>query len=186
MITNPIKILLRRFVYRLRAEYTIEMLIKMGMRAGKNFNPQHGTILDPSHCWLIAIGDDVTMGPRVHVLAHDTSTKFMLGYTKIGRVNIGNNVFIGAESVILPNVTIGDNVIIGANSTVSKNIPSNSVYAGNPAKHISSFESFVEKNRNLMKQCACYDESFTIRENITSEKKKQMIEDLSDKFGFVL
>ena len=70
----------------------------MGMKVGKDFNRLAGVILDPSHCWLIDIGDNVTIAPRVHVLCHDASTKGFLGYTKIGRVNIGSNVFIGADT----------------------------------------------------------------------------------------
>ena len=66
-----------------------------------------GYELDPSHCWLIEIGDNVTFGPHVQVLAHDASMHNVLGYTKIGRVRIGNNVFIGAGSIVLPNVQIG-------------------------------------------------------------------------------
>ena len=125
---------IKELIYRLRGEYTTEKLIKMGLKVGKNFKRLNGVILDPSHCWLISIGDNVTMAPRVHILAHDASTKFFLNYTKIGRVIIGNNVFIGAESIILPNITIGDNVIIGAGNIVTKDIPPNSIYAGNPAK----------------------------------------------------
>jgi maltose O-acetyltransferase len=177
---------LREIIFRIRAEYTIEKLIKMGMRVGKNFDPQHGVILDPSHCWLILIGDNVTMAPRVHVLAHDASTKAVLGYTRIGRVNIGSNVFVGADSVILPDVTIGDNVVIGANSTVSKDIPPNSVYAGSPARHICSFGEFVQKNRNLMRQRPCYDESYTTRANVDFNKKQQMIDELKDGVGYVV
>lgn len=94
----------------------------MGLKVGTNFARLHGVILDPAHCWLIEIGNNVTLAPRVHVLAHDASTKFYLDYAKIGRVRIGNNVFIGAESVILPNVEIGDNVIVGANSTVTHSL----------------------------------------------------------------
>ena len=105
--------LIKELLYRLRGEYTTEKLISMGMTVGKNFGRLNGVILDPSHCWLITIGDNVTMAPRVHILCHDASTKGFLGYTKIGRVNIGDNVFIGAESVVLPGVNIGNNVIIG-------------------------------------------------------------------------
>ena len=94
--------LIKELLYRVRGEYTTEKLIKMGMKVGKNFKRLNGVILDPSHCWLIEIGDNVTMAPRVHILCHDASTKTFLNCTKIGRVTIGNNVFIGAESVILP------------------------------------------------------------------------------------
>ena len=140
---NPIKELL----YRIRGEYTTEKLISMGMTVGKNFNRLQGTILDPAHCWLITIGNDVTMAPRVHILCHDASTKKFLGYTKIGRVDIGSNVFIGAESVVLPGVTIGNNVIIGANSTVTHNIPDNCVAAGSPARVICSLDDYLAKEK---------------------------------------
>ena len=100
---------LKEIIYRLRGEYTTEKLIKMGLKVGRNFGRLNGVILDPSHCWLISIGDNVTMAPRVHILCHDASTKQFLGYTKIGRVDIGDNVFIGAESVVLPGVSIENN-----------------------------------------------------------------------------
>ena len=82
-------------------------------------------LIDDSHAWLIEIGDNVTLAPRVHILAHDASTKLYLGYTKIGRVRIGNDVFIGHVTIILPGVTIGDNVVIGAGSVVKSDIPDN-------------------------------------------------------------
>lgn len=44
---------LKRLIFRLRADYTTEQLIKTGLRVGRNFTRMHGTILDPSHCWLI-------------------------------------------------------------------------------------------------------------------------------------
>lgn len=177
--------ILKEFVYRLRGEYTTEKLIKMGMKVGENFKRLNGVILDPAHCWLITIGDNVIMAPRVHILAHDASTKGFLNYTKIGRVNIGNNVFIGAESVVLPNVTIGDNVVIGANSTVTKDIPSNSVYAGNPAKFICTIEEYLDKNKKKMKESPVYGEEYTLRHNIDDAKKQDMYEELNDKIGFI-
>lgn len=75
---------------KLRGETPLAVLVERGLTVGKNFQPQPGCILDPSHCWLITIGDDVTLAPRVHILAHDASTKMFLGYTKIGLVTIGN------------------------------------------------------------------------------------------------
>ena len=69
-----------------------------GLKVRKNFNAQSGCIIDNSHCWLIEIGNNVTLAPRVHILVHDASTKFALGYTKIE-----NNIFIGASTTILSN-----------------------------------------------------------------------------------
>ena len=70
-------------LYRIRGEYTTEKLMKMGMKVGENFKRLNGVILDPSHCWLIDIGDNVTLAPRVHIMCHDASTKQFLGVTKI-------------------------------------------------------------------------------------------------------
>lgn len=53
---------------------------------------------------------------------------------------IGNNVYVAANSTVIGNIVIGDNVIIGAGSTVTKDIPSDSVVCGNPAKVIRKIE----------------------------------------------
>ena len=176
---------IKEFVYRLRGEYTTERLIQMGMTVGKNFNRLNGVILDPAHCWLIEIGDNVTMAPRVHILCHDASTKLFLGYTKIGRVTIGNNVFIGAESVILPGVTIGDNVVIGANSTVTHDVPTNTVVAGSPAKVICSLNEYLEKEKNRMNNSICYGEEYTLRKQVSLEKRMQQKEELKGRIGYI-
>lgn len=176
---------IKEILYRFRGDYTTEKLKKMGMKVGKNFKRLNGVILDPSHCWLISIGNNVTMAPRVHVLCHDASTKQFLGYTKIGRVNIGDNVFIGAESVLLPGISIGNNVIIGANSTVTKSIPDNMVSAGSPARIICSIDEYLNKNRKAMKTAPKYGEDYTLRGNLTVDKKKQMINELEGQMGYI-
>lgn len=176
---------IKELVYRLRGEFTTEKLISMGMSVGKNFQRLNGVILDPSHCWLIEIGDNVTLAPRVHILCHDASTKMFLGKTKIGRVTIGNNVFIGAESVVLPGVTIGSNVIVGANTTVTHDIPSNTVVAGNPAKQICSLKDYLEKEKNRMKNSPCYGEEYTLRQNVSMELRKKQKSELLEKMGYI-
>lgn len=177
--------IIKEILYRLRGEYTTEKLVKMGLKVGKNFSRLHGVILDPSHCWLLTIGDNVTIAPRVHILCHDASTKTFLNYTKIGRVTIGDNVFIGAESVILPNVKVGNNVVIAANSTVTKDIPDNVVVGGNPARIICTMDEYLKKQRARMDVCPIYDESYTLRGEITKEKKQQQRDDLENSWGYV-
>ena len=174
---------LKDILYRLRGEYTTEQLIKMGMKVGKNFGRLNGVILDPSHCWLIEIGDNVTMAPRVHILCHDASTKHFMNYTKIGRVTIGDNVFIGAESVVLPGVTIGNNVIVGANSTVTHDIPDNTVVAGTPAKLICTLDDYLNKEKERMKSAPCYGEDYTLRKDVSMEKRMKQKEELTGKIG---
>ena len=121
---------------------------KRGMNVGKNFNRQSGCKFDPSHCWLVSIGDDVTFANKVQILAHDDSPRFYTGYGKLGLVNVGSRVFVGANTTILMGVTIGDDVIIGAGSVVTKDIPSGSVAAGNPCRVICSMGEYVDKIKN--------------------------------------
>lgn len=176
---------IKEMLYRIRGEVTTEKLISMGMTVGKNFGRLNGVILDPSHCWLIEIGDNVTMAPRVHILCHDASTKTFLNYTKIGRVTIGDNVFIGAESVVLPGVTIGSNVIIGANSTVTHDVPDNSVVAGSPARVICSLGEYLEKERSRMVTAPCYGEEYTLRQGVSMDKRIEQKVALEGKIGYI-
>lgn len=182
---NAMRRLLREFVYRLRGEYTTEKLVSMGMKVGKNFKRLNGVILDPSHCWLIEIGDNVTMAPRVHILCHDASTKAFLNYTKIGRVSIGDNVFIGAESIVLPGVTIGSNVVIGAGSVVTHDVPDGMLVAGNPARTICSLEDYLQKERLRMGEAPCYGEEYTLRKDVSMELRMKQKTELDGKIGYI-
>ncbi len=177
--------LIKEFVYRLRGEFTTEKLISMGMTVGDNFKRLNGVILDPSHCWLIDIGNNVTMAPRVHILCHDASTKPFLNFTKIGRVSIGDNVFIGAESVVLPGIKIGNNVVIGANSTVTHNIPDNSVAVGSPARVISTLDEYLKKETDQMSIAPCYGEEYTLRKHVSMELRMKQKDELLGKTGYI-
>lgn len=161
----------------------IPILKRYGLKIGKNVAIEKGTIIDESHAFLIEIEDNVTIAPNVHILAHDASTKKIIGYTKIGRVTIKRSAFIGADSVILPNVTIGSNCIVGANSLVSKSIPDNEVWAGNPAKKICTVEEYYKKiqNMNLPK----FDESFRINKNPSKQKKNQLLQKVQRGLGLI-
>ena len=140
-VQTRIKELLRR----MNGEIPTNVLKKRGLIVGDNFNRQQGCFIDPTHCFLISIGNNVTFSIRVCLLAHDASTKNFLGYTKIGKIEIGDNVFVGANATILPGVAIGNNSIVGANSVVTKDIPENVVAAGNPAHVICSLEEYLKK-----------------------------------------
>lgn len=169
---------------RIRGDIPTETLVNMGLVVGKNFSRQEKCSLDYSHCWLIEIGNNVTLGPRVHILAHDASMHNELGYTYIAPVTIGNNVFVGAGSIILPGVTIGDNVIIGAGSVVSRDIPSDSVAVGTPAHKIKSYHEFIEKHKQKMRELPNYGEEFTLRSTeFDDTKKKKMCRELQKKRG---
>ncbi|WP_309487204.1 DapH/DapD/GlmU-related protein [Bacillus sp. ISL-4] len=172
--------------FKLRGEVPTEELVKAGLKVGKNFNKQDGCLIDYSHCWLISIGDNVTFAPRVQVLAHDASTKMHLGYTKIGRVIIGEKTFVGAGSIILPGVTIGKNVIIGAGSVVSRDIPDNSVAVGSPASVVDTTKNYINRQKIKMKDAPVYPaKGWTIGGGISEGNKQKMNEALKDKIGYV-
>ncbi|QNK51481.1 acyltransferase [Brevibacterium sp. PAMC23299] len=178
--------LLKKLKWKIRGEVSTDELIKRGLKVGGKFSRQQGCIIDESHCWLISIGDRVTLAPRVHILAHDASTKIHLNYTKIGRVTIGDNVFIGADSIILPNVIIGNNVIIGAGSIVTKDIPENSLAIGNPARIVGKTEEYVKKNEIEMENRPVFDGSYALRNpNLSVEQKEEMIKELETGIGYV-
>lgn len=166
--------IVKNIVKRINGEVLTSTLVKRGMRVGNNFNRQQGSYIDPTHCFLIEIGNNVTFSTRVTVLAHDASTKKSTGYTKIGKVIIGDNVFVGANATILPNVKIGDNSIIGANSVVTKDIPANCVAAGNPVKIICSLEEFLNRNQEKMETAQKFGREYRFSKKITEEKKEEM------------
>ncbi len=103
---------------------------------GKSVYANFGlTLVDDAH---IYVGDYVMFGPHVTVATAGHPIAPELRADKVGQFNIpvriGNNVWIGAHAVILPGITIGDNSVIGAGSVVTKDIPANTVAAGNPCK----------------------------------------------------
>lgn len=174
--------ILKKAISAIRREQFLDKLIKRGLKVGDNFKRMGEVIIDPSHCWHISIGNNVTLAPRVHILAHDTSTKLFLGYTKVANVSIGNRVFIGAGSIVLPGVTIGDDVVIGSGSVVTKSIPSNSVAVGNPAKVICSLDDYISKEKLKMQDENVFDASYTVRNNINEDQKQVMI-NACEKYG---
>jgi len=99
------------------------------------------TLLDGSAG--LEIGNHVSISSGVHIYTHDSSRYRYYGLVKdvdngnhVERapVKIGNNVQIGANSIVLPGITIGNNVIVGALTLVNKNVPDNSMVVGSPCK----------------------------------------------------
>ena len=105
----------------------------LGKNVYINFNL---TLVDDTH---IYIGDHVMIGPNVTIATagHPIDPEVRRKGAQFNiPVVIGNNVWIGANCVILPGVTIGDNVVIGAGSVVTKDIPANVVAVGNPCRQL--------------------------------------------------
>lgn len=177
---------IKYIIQLINREIPTSILIKRGMKVGNNFSRQQGCFIDPSHCWLISIGNNVTFSIRVTILAHDASMKQMLGYARIAKVNIEDDVFIGANATILPGVNIGKGAIIGANTVVTKDVPAGCVVAGNPAKIIYTEEQWQEKIKQEFSTSIHFGEEYTMRKNITNELKDKMIKLMGNKTAFIV
>lgn len=176
---NIIKKIRRWIRQTLIGKTYLEKLEERGFIHGKNFNMYNSSI-DWSHTYLVECGDDVTLSHST-ILAHDASCRIYTGKSKIGRVRIGSRVFVGYNSIILPNVEIGDDVIIGAGSVVTKDIPDNSIVAGNPAKIIGNTMEFKEKHIELLKSKPVF---IMKGEERTETEKYSIKQKLSITFGY--
>ena len=137
------------------SEKFVAYLRKRGVNIGENvrFYSPSSCLVDMTCPWILTIVNNVNITHGVVILTHDASWGTLkrwegnrgriLGYQR--PVTIGNNVFIGVNAIIKPGVRIGDNVIIGLGSVVTKDCESNSVYAGNPARRITSIEDMCTK-----------------------------------------
>ena len=112
----------------------------------------------PLYAGLISIGNNVLIASDVMFITHDVTHSMLnnmdeliasrggVKYSeKIGCIEIGDNVFVGAGTTINYDVRIGSNVIIGACSLITKDVPDNSVVAGVPAKFICTFDEYLKK-----------------------------------------
>jgi carbonic anhydrase/acetyltransferase-like protein (isoleucine patch superfamily) len=107
---------------------------------------------------LVTLGDRTVVSSRVILLTHDYSVT--TGLIAIGEapptdvavhrpITIGNNVFIGMGSILLPGTTIGDNVIVAAGSVVRGTIPSDALVLGNPATVVDTLTGRADRWRAL-------------------------------------
>jgi len=134
---------------KVTSEQFISEFKKRGCKIGDRtlFYDPSSTIIDQRCPYLIEIGENCSITRGVKILAHDYSYSVLNQVYDIMPQNnkltiIGDNVFIGWDSIILMGTYIGNNVIIGAGSVVHGNIPNNTVWAGNPAKQICTLEEY--------------------------------------------
>ena len=178
----------------------VAALRKIGISIGDGtiFYDPTTTTIDTQNPKLLKIGNNVRITKGVTILTHDYSWSVLSGvYGEclggIGKVIIGDNVFIGVNAIVLKGVKIGENVIIGAGSVVSNNCDSNSVYAGVPARKICSLEQFYQKKKEhlnvdiheILSSIDLSSEedikrylreySCTLEDDIFSEKEKQKL-----------
>jgi len=177
--------LLRKIYFKMSGRIDVAELVSRGLVVGGGLKVMEGVSIDWSHCWHIVIGDDVTLAPGVRLIAHDASTKHPLGYTRIGKIDIGDRVFIGAGSIVLPGVQIGSDVVIGAGSVVSRDVPGGTVACGCPAVVITSTEEFLTRRRLEMDSVARFGEEYTMRMNVSPAMREEMNHKMTGRIGYV-
>lgn len=153
-----------RIYYTSSSEKFIKHLVQVGVMIGEGtyvLDPKHIQI-DTSRPELLEIRENVFLHRGTIILTHDwASWCFVNSHQEFipshGKVKIGNNVWLGENVTILKGVTIGDNVIIGIGSVVTKDIPSNSVAVGIPAKVVGTYEDYYRKRKEAyVEECIEY------------------------------
>lgn len=130
---------------------------QQGVNIGENVSiiEPISPVIFSSEPYLVSIGNNTTISFDVAFVTHDAATRVIRHLPNgdpetviYGPITVGNNCFIGCRSIILSNVTIGDNSIIGAGSLVNRDIPANSVAAGNPCKVFCTLEEYRKKHKD--------------------------------------
>lgn len=151
---------------------------KLGVKIGRGCSIMGMHFPFGTEPYLVTIGDYVRINDGVRFFTHDGSVWVLRNLAGkecfpneledidlFGKICIGSNVQIGSHALILPNVTIGDNVIIGAGAVVTRDIPSNSVAVGVPARVIGSIEQYYRK----------HSDDFMHTKNMDAAQKKNYI-----------
>lgn len=142
-------------IRELDSDYYIRYAREQGVEIGEGTQFFGEKKLDLGLGPMITIGKNCKITDGVRVLAH--SGDYEILKRKYGRngpdmpvtapVEIGDNVFIGEQSIILPGVKIGNNTVVGAGSVVTSDIPSEVVAVGNPCKVVKSAKELNEEER---------------------------------------
>ena len=169
---------LKQKIDRARVDRRWARLRGLGLLIGKNVFLPDSTWIDPSHCFLISIGDNSGFGEECMILAHDAQMDEFLDAARIGRVVIHPSCHIGARTVILAGVEIGPRTIVGANSVVSSSLPPETICVGIPAKVICTLDQYLEKHRQKLAGSKKFDYmKYDIR-FLTPERRAELVASL--------
>ncbi len=163
----------------------IKYLRKIGVSIGENIRivaPQTLDI-DDTRPSLVTIGDNVSFNRNFRLFTHDfVSGVFLRKYSDFinssGHVTIGNNVRFGTNCTVLKGVSIGDNCFIAANSMVLRDIPSNSIAGGSPAKVLCTLDDYYAK-----RQERCEAEAIEFARSIAERfHRRPVVSDFKEEF----
>lgn len=168
----------------------IRFLRKQGIKIGDDLwvTPIVKSLkIDITRPSLIEIGNQVRLNRNLTILTHDGGfyvlrNKYKEFIPQSGRVKIGNNVYFGRNCTVFKGVTIGDNCIIGFGSVITKDIPSNSVAVGAPAKVVSTLDDYYKKRKEK-----CVEEALDYARSIQERfNRKPRVEEFWEEFSLFL
>ena len=160
-----------------RFQSPVEYARSIGVSIGENCFIPDKTIW-PTEPYLIKIGNNCQITSGVKIFTHGGAHVLrdeIPDFDCFGRVSIGDYVYIGNNSLILPGVTIGSHVLIAAGSVITKSIGDNVVVAGNPARIICSIQDYKANNIKYN----------THTKGIPAIKKKQMLLNMDERLFIV-
>ena len=188
-ILNKLKNIQLR-IARTSAKSYVKYLRSIGVEIGENID-FHGGVknisIDITRPSLVTIGSNISFNKNFTLITHDWGgyvlrNKYNDFIPSSGPVKLGNNIVFGRNVTVLKGVTIGDNCIIGLNSIVNKDIPSNSVAVGSPAKVISSLDDYYKKRKQ-----ECINEALFYAKSIeTRFKRRPKINEFWEEFPLFL
>lgn len=130
---------IRNFIFIQISRYCPSLSLKnwiyrhlLGMKVGENTAFALMVMVDVFFPERIRVGNNTIIGYNTTILTHE----YLIGEYRLGDVNIGSHVMIGANTTILPGITIGDHAVIAAGSVVHKDVAAGSFVAGNPLRVI--------------------------------------------------
>lgn len=172
-----VKSLLNSIAYRMADnKKRVDLLRKKGMSIGEHCEIVSNASFG-SEPYLIKMGNHVKITNGVNFITHDGGMFVLRNLNLLpqgdvfGKITVGDNVFIGNKATIMPGVTIGNNVVIGYGSIVTKDIPSNTVAVGIPARAIETIDEYYYKVK---------DKSLKTK-GIGDEEKKRIVLDFFEK-----
>lgn len=181
---NIIDKLLKRLNLLPEREY-ISFLKHYGILIGEDTFISPDSVVDYTRPSLVTIGCNCYLNSGFKLLTHDFVSGVMRHIygeflNSSGRIKIGNNVGTGYNVTILKGVTVGDNVFIAANSLVTRDIPSNCIVGGQPAKILCSLDDYRQKR---LKKCEleAFDYARSIKERFNREPR---VEDFYEEFSW--
>ncbi|MCK5343232.1 MAG: acyltransferase [Candidatus Heimdallarchaeota archaeon] len=189
VIQSRIKNLQLRWAHTSPKRY-IKFLKNQGIKIGDDLwvTPKVKSLnIDVTRPSLLEIGNQVRLNRNLTILTHDGGfyvlrNKYKEFIPQSGRVKIGNNVYFGRNCTVFKGVTIGDNCIIGFGSIVTKDIPSNSVAVGAPARVVSTLEDYYKKRKEQ-----CVEEALDYARSIKERfDRRPKIEEFWEEFPLFL